>query len=125
MKLKEITELKDLKGKTIADTLESHGKLWIKFTDDSFVVLEADEESDGYGYSSYTIDVGGWSPKQADDRELYDLGIVSKKEHEAAVLVEEEAMERRMAEREAEAQARDREYELEQLRLLQSKYPNS
>lgn len=120
-KLKEVKKLFGLKGRTIADTRESRGELWIKFTDDSFVVLVVKDKSEPHGYRRDAVCVNDYE-KDATDEELVDLGLITRKEYDDANKQEEVAREERHKQYEEEIRLKNEAYELKQLEILSNKY---
>ena len=56
--MKQLFKKEDLIGKTIVDTFiptESYQDLWLKFNDDSFIVFEIDDITEGFGYQKQIL----------------------------------------------------------------------
>jgi hypothetical protein len=83
--MKQLFEEKELIGKTISKTLFSGDELWIRFIDDSFVLFKSTCESYGFGdYSDYHLKISDYEIDNTFS-ELFELGLITKKEHDKAV----------------------------------------
>ena len=101
MIMKQLINKKELVGKTISEILQSSQEFWIKFTDDSFVVLEIINNTEGFGYTSTIIDVSDYIIN-ATNNELVKLGLITQDRYEEACKEEEEEYERERQQRERE-----------------------
>ncbi|AGO48542.1 hypothetical protein Phi18:3_gp030 [Cellulophaga phage phi18:3] len=118
---KEITELKDLKGKTIVDTKMSCGELWIKFSDDTFAVFIVNNITEGFGHTKEEVNLYQYG-KDETEHTLLELGLITKQEYEKACKDEELRYKKLEEKREKEQQDRIKRIELEQLENLSKKY---
>ena len=116
----KIQNIKDLKGKTISD-VKLDGDMYIKFTDNSFVVLKVNDISEGFGYTKNEVNICD-ETMDYTDHNLVDLNLISKKEHEDAVEQEELEYKKLQEKREQERLDYIKKVELEQLEILKSKY---
>lgn len=121
--MKQLFKKNDLVGKTIKRFLFSGNRLWLRFTDDSFVVIETRQESEGFGQHYDVMDVDDMA-KDNTDSELVTLELITKKEHEKAIQEEEEKYEIRRQKRIREEQEENKKRELELLEQLRNKYDN-
>lgn len=99
--MKQLLCTKELVGKTISKTLQSPEEFWIKFTDDSFVVLEIDDKTEGFGYSHRYIDISEYLVTSCQ-HELVKIGLISQEVYEEACQEEAEEYERERQQRERE-----------------------
>ncbi|AGO47435.1 hypothetical protein Phi19:3_gp031 [Cellulophaga phage phi19:3] len=118
---KEITELKDLKGKTIVDTKMSCGDLWIKFSDDTFAVFIVNDITEGFGHRKEEVNLCQYG-KDKTEHTLLELGLITKQEYENACKDEELRYNKLEEKREKEQQDLIKKNELEQLEKLSKKY---
>ena len=114
---KEITNLKDLKGKTIVDTKMDCGDLWIKFSDNTFAVFIVNDITEGFGHRKKEVNLYQYG-KDETEHTLVELGLITEQEYQKAC--EEEEL--RYKKREKEEQERIKRIELEQLEKLSKKY---
>ena len=112
MKQYQITNLKDLEGKTIHKVMVgTNGELYIRFAK-TFVILEASyTSSSNYNYQTeVTVDD---YPACKTDSDLVELGVLSKSEHKDAIRQDEIETETRYAKEEElrlkEVEARERQ----------------
>ena len=119
--MKQLFKKNDLAGKTIKRFLFSGSRLWLRFTDDSFVVIENRQESEGFGQSYDVMDIDDYE-RDNTDSELVTLELITKKEHDKARQVEEEQYEIRRQKRIQEEQEENKKRELELLEQLKKKY---
>ena len=120
--MKQILKSKDLVGKTIAQVLETdYNEMWIKFDDDSFVVIEPKTINDQGFSSQETIGIDEYE-HDADSHELLELGIISEKEYQHAKHLEKLATKIKQEEYEKERERQMRQVELEQYKKLKTKY---
>ena len=92
--MKQIKEHKDLVGKTIAQVIypkENYQDMWIKFTDGSFVVLDIEDRTEGFGQTQEVVRIYPWDKDMTDD-ELVELGLISPQMHSNAVDEREKKM---------------------------------
>lgn len=117
----EISNLNDLKGKTIVDFKLNCGDLWLKFSDNTFGVLVVHDISEPYGYTKNEVNLYEYG-KGKTESTLVELGLISKQEYDEACKQQEiEYMEREL-QYEKERNEKIKQYELEQLEKLKSKY---
>jgi hypothetical protein len=117
----EITNLKDLKGKTISDTKIHLGELWVKFSDNTFAVFIVNDITEGFGYIKEEVNLYQYG-KDKTEHTLLELGLITKQEYDQACEEEELRYKKREEEREKEEQERIKRIELEQLEKLSKKY---
>ena len=79
----EIRNLKDLKGKTIVETKKSNNDLWIKFFDDTFVVISISDITKGFDHPESEVDIFEFEQDKTDYT-LVDLGLITEDEYEKA-----------------------------------------
>jgi hypothetical protein len=122
--MEQIKEHKDLVGKTIAQVVypkENYQDMWIRFTDGSFVVLDIEDRTEGFGQTQEVIRIYPWDKDITDD-ELVKLGLITPQMHTNAV----EERERRWADERKERQKvedeRIKEEEIKLLEKLKNKY---
>jgi hypothetical protein len=101
--MKQIIYNKELVGKTISKTLQSYQEFWIKFTDDSFVILDSTEKTEGYGYTQKSIEVSTYLSDNTN-KNLVKFDLISQKTYELAC--QEQQREKEELEQE---QARERQ----------------
>ena len=125
--MKQLFTKKELIGKTISNVYMMDGifcsDLWIKFTDDSFVVFLTKNNNDGFGYDEHQIEIDDCQ-KDSTDSELVELGFITKNENQLAIKKQEELYE---LEREQYNLKRKLSIEEEEKKLLQelkNKYEN-
>lgn len=117
----EITNLQDLKGKTIADFKLSNGDLWLKFTDSTLAVLVVNDITEGFGYPRHEVSLRQYGIS-ATDHELVELGIILEKEYLDACEQSELADQKRQSELHNRQQELVKSVELDQLSKLRAKY---
>lgn len=117
----EITNINELKGKTISDLKLDCGDLWLKFTDNMFVVLVVNDITEGFGYTKNEVNINQYG-KDNTDYTLVDLGLISENEYKEACEQEEIKYQKRQEERDNQEKERIKNIELEQLEKLKSKY---
>jgi len=121
--MKQILRQEDLIGKTISKIITSCSDLWIKFTDDSFVIFDVESNSEGFGYSSDNVGISDYEINNTWS-ELVELGLITKKEHKHAL--EEEEINNQIR-KEQEHKEHDEQKILEEKKLLEElkkKYEN-
>jgi len=119
--IEEIRDFKGLNGKTIIDTKMDCGDLWIKFSDNTFVVLVIDDVTEGFGYKKEEINIYQYG-KDKTEYTLVKLGLITEQEYSDACNKEEQEYKKREEEREVKEKNRIKEIELEQLEKLSKKY---
>lgn len=119
--MKQITDIEKLKGKIIIDAIQDSSDLWLKFSDNSFVVLVVNDITEGFGYRKEEVSLDQYG-KDKTEYTLVKLGLITKQEHKDACDAEEKEQEKREQEREQKERKRIEEYELEQLKKLSDKY---
>jgi len=119
--MKNITKIKDLRGKTIVDTKTYCGDLWLKFSDDSFAVLVVNDITESFGYRKEEVNLYQYG-KDKTEYTLVKLGLITEQEYKNACDEEEKERQKRQQEREEKERKRVEEYELEQLKKLSDKY---
>jgi len=117
----EIKNINELKGKTISDLKLGGGDLWLKFTDNTFVVLVVEDTTEGFGYTRNEVSISQYG-KDKTDHTLVDLGIISKKEHKEACEQMEIEYQKRLEEQDNQQKEIIKNIELEQLSKLKLKY---
>ncbi len=122
--MKQLFKQEELIGKTIAQVIlpkESYQDMWIKFTDNSFVVFDTEDRTEGFGQERNVINISD-SKKDNTSEELVQLGLITKSEYELALQEEEIEYQKRCAERDAIEKKRIEDYEKKQLEILNKKY---
>ena len=117
----EIKNIHELEGKTISNLKLDCGDLWLKFTDNTFAVLVVNDITEGFGHTKNEVNINQYS-KDKTDSALVDLGLISQNEYKEACAQEEIEYQKRQVERENQEKERVKNYELEQLGKLKSKY---
>ena len=122
--MKQIKDHKDLVGKTIEQVIypiETYQDMWIKFTDGSFVVLDREDRTEGFGQTQDVIRIYPWDKDMTND-ELVELGLISPQMHTNAVEERERRWEEERLEREAIHDEETKKHELALLEKLKEKY---
>lgn len=119
--MKQLFEEKELIGKTISKTHFSGDELWIRFIDDSFVIFKSTCESYGFDYSDYYLKISDYKIDNTC-HELVDLGLITKKEYDKAVKVENRKWEKENEIRIKESKEKHIAEELQLLNELKQKY---
>lgn len=117
----EIKNIDELKGKTISDLKLDCSELWLKFTDNTFAVLVVNDITEGFGHTRNEVNINQYS-KDETDHTLVDLCLISENEYKGACEQEEVEYQKRQYERDNQETERIKNYELEQLEKLKSKY---
>ena len=117
----EIKNIHELKGKTISDLKLDCRELWLKFTDNTFAVLVVNDITEGFGHTRNEVNINQYG-KDKTNHTLVDLGLISQNEYKEACEQEEIEYRKRQEERENQEKERVKNYELEQLGKLKSKY---
>ena len=122
--MKQLFEEKELISKTIAQIVmpKNHtGDMWVKFTDNSFVIIKNKSYQEGYG-NRYEY-VGIEDMKQgANNSELLELKLITKKEYDDALIAEEKKYEQWRIENDERQKKEQEKYEKEQFEKLKTKY---
>jgi len=124
--MKQIKNHKDLVGKTIEQVIypiETYQDMWIKFTDGSFVVLDREDRTEGFGQTQDVIRIYPWDKDMTND-ELVELGLISPQMHTNAVEERERRWEEERQERAKEEESRVEVEEKKLLDKLKNKYPD-
>lgn len=122
--MKQLFEQHELIGKTITQILlpeESYQELWIKFSDNSFVVFKEEDRTEGFGQERSVIVISDWE-KDNTDEEFVKLGFITQNQYELALEEEEKKYEKERVEREEFEKKRIKEYEKDLLNKLKNKY---
>jgi len=121
--MKQLFKHKYTEGKTIKKLIlpDENRKMWISFTDNTFIVFNIDNIGGGFSYDRFVI-VTDIYTKNSTDEELVELGFITKQEHEDAVKKSNDEWLEHCRLRDLEDKERERKYELEQLQKLQEKY---
>jgi len=119
--MKQIIIKKDLIGKTIKNYYESFDDLWIRFTDDSFVIFRCEDKTDGFDQTHYICNIFDYEVDNTYEP-LVELGLISESDYEIACEDEERRFYEKRKQREIENEIQDRERELKLLEELKIKY---
>jgi hypothetical protein len=119
--MKNITKIKDLRGRTIVDTKTYCGDLWLKFSDNSFAVLVVNDITEGFGYRKEEVNLYQYG-KDKTEYTLVKIGLITEQEYKIACYEEEKENEKRQQERQEEERKRIEQHELEHLKKLSDKY---
>lgn len=117
----QISNINELKGKTISDFKLDCGDLWLKFTDNTFVVLVVNDITEGFGYTRNEVNINQYGKDNTDHTLVY-LGLISEDEYKEARKQEEIEYQKRQDERDKQEKDRIKIVELEQFEKLKSKY---
>lgn len=124
--LKQIFNHKELLGKTISQVLmpeDYFEDMWIKFTDNSFVVLNTNNLSVGFEQDKYALTICEYN-KDNTDEELVKLGLITEHEHNLAVQEQDIKYENERKEREIKMNKEIEKQEIKILKELKDKYKN-
>ena len=124
--MNQIKDHKDLIGKTIAQVIypiETYQDMWIKFTDGSFVILDKEDRTEGFGQTQEVVRIYPWD-KDMTSSELVELGLISPQMHTNAVEERERRWEEERQERAKEEESRVEVEEKKLLDKLKNKYPD-
>jgi len=121
--MKQLFKHKHTEGKTIKKMIlpDENSRLWISFTDDTFIVFEIDNIGGWFSYDRFIIVTDTYT-KNSTNIELVELGFITKKEHEIALKKQHDDYLERCRLLDIEQEERNRKYELEQLEKLKKKY---
>lgn len=122
--MKQIFNHKELLGKTISQVLmpeDYFEDMWIKFTDNSFVVLKTNNLSVGFEQDKYTLTICEYN-KDNTNEELLKLGLITKQEHNLAVQEQDIKYENERKEREFRINQEIERQEIELLNKLKAKH---
>lgn len=117
----QIKVLNDIIGKRIDKVVSDGDELYIRFSDNRFVVFHIEDDSNGFGYHRSSIRVDEYS-KDSTDKNLVDLGVISITEYQESIKKEEEELELRILENEKQLKENTKRSELEELKRLKQKY---
>ncbi len=119
--MNQLVKHSELIGKTISQLLNSGNDIWIKFTDDSFVIFDTDNYSSGFSYDN-DVRVICDDIKDNTSMELVELGLITKIQYEIALKEEEDRHEQERLKRDLEYKNKIEEQEKELLNKLKNKY---
>ena len=122
--MKQIKKQKDLVGKTIEQVIypkESYQDMWIKFTDSSFVILDIEDRTEGFGQTRVVVRIYPWDKDMTND-EFVELGLISPQMHTNAVEERERIWADERKERQNEEDNRIKIEEKKLLEKLKNKY---
>ena len=122
--MKQLFKEQELIGKTISQVIfpkESYQDAYIKFSDNSFIVLDIKDVTVGYGQERNLIVISDLETDDTDEN-LVKLGLISKSSYEIAVKKQEENFEKSERERQNKWQEETIRLELEKLQELKKKY---
>lgn len=119
--MKQIFNKEELINKTIAATENDGDEMYIKFTDNSFVVLKHSYTGSGFGYNEYKIVISDYPEEKTNDI-LLNLGIVSQKEYDKACLLAEEEEQKRIEAYYEKEKQQQLEYEKKVYEELKEKF---
>lgn len=108
--MKQLLTEKDLIGKTVATIVTAHisGEMWIKFTDNSFVVIDADAT-----FRPEVVVVSEW-PVPVDSQELLMLGVITATEYSKIKQEQKEKQEQLLREHQERVSKEIEEQELKE-----------
>lgn len=122
--LKQIFNHQELIGKTIEQIIipkYSYQDLWIKFTDQSFVVLDVNDVTQGFGQQKEIVNISSYTIDNTN-KELIELGLITKEQYNSAIIEEEKIHEQERLQRDVLEQKRIEDYEKDILSKLKTKY---
>lgn len=121
--MKQLFNFKDMVNKTIKKSCSgySENELWIRFTDDTFIIIRAINRSEGFGQSYEVIEVDEY-PADNTEQSLVDLGFITAKEHDYAIEERDKKYELERQQREKEQEEENKQRELLLLKKLKDKY---
>ena len=121
--MEQLFKQEDLIGKTITQTIMCDDEVWIKFTDESFVVIDIKTEyGPGFGGYNHQRVVISECEMTNTSQPLVDLGLITKKDYDFAWEQEEIKTQARIKERDEEMKKDIEIHEREQLKELELKY---
>lgn len=118
--MKQLKNAKELIGKTISQIVKTN-EIWIKFDDDSFVVFDKVDKTEGFSYTNIVCDIYEYD-KDKTCIELLDLNVITLEEHNDALNDERIRYEKSIAESDKKQKEHLEKYEKEQLEILKNKY---
>ena len=83
--INELKKITDLKGKTISDIQKFDRELWLKFSDNTFVLFVVNDITEGFGYTKYEVNINEYS-KNYTNHALLKLNLITKKEYDDACM---------------------------------------
>lgn len=121
--MKQLFNFKDMVNKTIKKSCTgySENELWIRFTDDTFIIIRAISRSEGFGHSYDVIEVDEY-PAGNTEHSLVDLGLITTAEYNYAIEERDRKYELERQKREQEQQEENTERERQLLKKLKQKY---
>lgn len=120
--MKQLLTEEELVGKTIAAIVTAgDGDMWIRFTDNSFTVLDYSEKSNKFGDTWEAVVVSEYDVS-ISSKELYLLGFFTKEEYLKIIEEEKRKHETRLTEHQERLLKEKEEEELRQYRLLHQKF---
>lgn len=121
--MKQLFELHKTIGKTIKKTCWGYNDrdLWIRFTDDTFIVIHSTSRSEGFGQSYDVIEVDEMSADNTD-HQLVELGFITEREYNNACEERDRQWELQRQKEEEEQERKKEERELQLLKQLKDKY---
>lgn len=122
--MKQLFEEKELIGKIIAQIVmpKNHtGDMWVKFTDNSFVIIKNESYQEGHGNRYEYVGIEDME-QGANNSELLELKLITKKEYDDALIAEEKKYEQWRFENDERQKKEQEKYEKEQFEKLKSKY---
>ncbi len=122
--MKQLFKEEELTGKTIAQTImpkESCGYIFIKFTDNSFVVFDSEDNSTGFSNMGYTLVISDYVIDNTD-KNLVTLGLITNEQYESALEEEEKRYEQQRIDRDNREKESQEKAEREYAVILKNKY---
>lgn len=121
--MKQLFEVKKMVGKTVKKTCWGYNEreLWIRFTDDTFIVIRSTSRSEGFGHSYDVIEIDD-IPADNTDHSLVNLGLITKSEYNYAIEERDKKYELEKLKQQEEQEEHNREEELLLLKKLKEKY---
>lgn len=117
----QIKVLEYIIGKTIDKVVSDGDELYIRFSDNQFVVLNIETDSNGFGYHRSSICVDKYT-KDSTDKNLLELGVITADEYWDSIKREEEEYRLRSLNDEKKLEEQTKISELELLNRLKQKY---
>lgn len=122
--MKQLFKQEELIGKTIAKVLmpkKSYQDIWIKFTDNSFIVFNTEDTTVGFGQERNVYVISD-QVKDNTSEELVEIGLITNTQHKLALQEQEERYEMQRRLQDAIEKKRIEDNEREQLNKLIIKY---